>query len=356
MVRTAIALPYSGAFGGTNGSVLGTNWNEWAGSFDYLNNAAVGQGTANVATLYSVSVNDSTISADVTSVPLGGFAGLVSRYDAATGNMYRAGLSGTFNTKTKHEQYTAQIWRKLGGRWTLLTSVAVSGPGELTFVTTDSSEELFLNNVLVAHAGDTKLKTGGVGIYATKGAAVSSFNAAPPVMNAAALPFTDNFSTDAAISANWYTNVGGFGLASGALQGLGTNNVLTLNGVSQQNVSVMAQIQSVPLGTLAGVLARYNAATGNTYMADIVATYDAHTKSTVYTAQIQRRVKGVWKVLYSVGIAQLGSLGFSVSGNQLTLYVGGVQMKTVTDNTITAAGSVGLTGGQGTQVSDFTAG
>jgi hypothetical protein len=309
-----------------------------------------------VATLYSVSVNDSTISADVTAVPTGGFAGLVSRYDAKTGNMYRAGLVASYNSKKKTEQYTAQIWRKLNGTWTLLASDAVSSLGELTFVTTGTSEELFVNNVLVAHAGDTKLKTGSVGIYATKGAAVSSFNAAPPVMNAASLPFTDNFATDAAISANWYTNAGGYSLTGGVLQGLGTNNVLTLNGVSQQNVSLTAQIQSVPLGTMAGVLARYNAATGNTYMADIAASYDAHTKSTVYTAQIQRRVKGVWKVLYSVSIGQLGSLGFSVSGNELTLYVNGSQVGSVKDNTITAAGSVGVTGGAGTQVSDFTAG
>jgi hypothetical protein len=147
-----------------------------------------------------------------------------------------------------------------------------------------------------------------------------------------------------------------FSVANGTLQGLTANNIITLDGVSQQNVALQATILGVPAGTSAGLLARYNASTGNTYMADIAASYNARTKTTTYTAQIQRRVKGVTKTLFSVSIAQLGTLSFNVVGNQLSLYVNGSLLGTVTDNAISGAGSVGIIGGQGTQFGDFTAG
>jgi hypothetical protein len=92
-------------------------------------------------------------------------------------------------------------------------------------------------------------------------------------------------------------------------------------------------------------------------MADIVATYNAWTKTTTYTAQIQRRVRGVWKVLFSTSVGvQPGLLSFDVVGNQLSLYLNGALIGSVKDGTVSGAGTVGVTGGAGTQVGEFTAG
>jgi hypothetical protein len=352
----AVALPFADGFGQANGTLLGAGWDQWLGSVRVSGGAAVGQAAADVATLHGASAADVSVSADVTAVPAGGFAGLLSRHNAATGDTYRAGLAAAYDPKTKAVTYAAQVWRKQGGQWLLLAAQPVTaGTGHLTFVTVSASEELFLNGTLVVVAADGTLKTGAAGLYATQGAALDNFAAGPVTFATTSLPFSDNFS-GAVPGPNWYSNQGGFAVSGGALAGRAGSNVATLYGVAQQNVSVQGQLLALPAGAAAGLLARYNTATGNTYWAGLVSSYDPRTKVTSYAAQIRRRINGTWTVLFSTTAgAHPGLLRFDVSGSQLSLSLDGTLLGTVRDGTLAGAGTVGLSGDQGSRFGSFSA-
>jgi hypothetical protein len=53
---------------------------------------------------------------------------------------------------------------------------------------------------------------------------------------------------------------------------------------------------------------------------------------------------------------QPGLLSFDVVGNQLSLFLNGTLIGSVKDGALSGPGTVGVTGGAGTQVGDFTAG
>jgi hypothetical protein len=357
VTRSNVTLPFSDSFAQSSGSVLSSSWDEWTGSFRDQNQAAVAQSASNLATLHGLAATDVSVSADITVLPAGGFAGLLSRDNPATSSAYRAGLAAVYDPKKRVTTYTAQIWVAHNGNWTLLGSQVVgSGTGHLTFVTVGASEELFLNGTLVVAASDSSLKTGTVGMYATQGVAMDNFAAGAVSFSTTALPFSDSFSSGAVPGSNWYSNVGGFAVTGSGVVGLAASNVMTLYGVNRLNVSVTAQLSALPAGVSAGLLARYNSATGNTYWGGIVATYDAVHKVTTYTAQIRRCVNGVWTTLFSTtkGVAP-GLLGFNVNSTQLTLTLNGKTLGTVFDWSLVTAGTVGLSGGKGTQFSSFSA-
>ncbi len=354
--RPVITLPFSDSFTQADGKLLDPAWNQWTGSFRTQGNVLIAQDAANLATLYSAAQTDSSQSVQVTTLPAGGIVALVARYNSVTGSLYRGGLTSVFNATTRTTTYFAQIWRKQGATWTQLASTAVSAPtGTLTFVTVGASQRLFLNGTLVAASTDAFLKTGNIGIYSTKAVAVDNYSAFRPTLSTTSLPFADSFA-GSALGSNWYANGGGFSVIGGKLVGVGSANEITLYGATQLNVAVQANLLAVPGGTVAGVFARYNVANGNTYWAGITASYNAATRITSYTAQIKRRVNGVWTVLFtkSAGV-QPGLIRLEVSGNQLTLALNGTQLGSVRDAMVTAAGTVGISGGKGTQVSGFSA-
>ncbi len=317
----------------------------------------VAQAATNLATVYGLNASD--VSQTVTlaaNVPLNGFAGLVSRYNAAGTAMYQAGLAAAYDATRKTTTYSAQIWLVVGTKRTLLVSKPVAvGSGRLTFATVRGSLELFLNNTLVAVAADTTLKSGSIGLNATKGSQFSNFTAAAPALTAATLPFTDSFTSGTVPGASWYSDLGGFGVAAGTLTGLAGANEMTLYGVSQQNASVQAQLTALAANTSAGLLARYNASTGDTLWAGLVSSYDAVHKTTTYSAQIRQRVGGVWRTLLTITTGvHPGLLRFDVSGSQLSLYLDGNLVGKIT-GTLLSAGSVGLAGDLGSKWTAFSA-
>jgi len=357
ITRTAVTLPFSDGFSQANGSLLSANWDEWTGSFKTQGKAAVGQAATDVATLYGVSAADVSVSANLTTLLAGGFGGLLSRYTPATGTGYRAGLAAVYDPKTKVTTDTAQIWVDHSGNWTLLASQVVStGSGQLTFVTVGASEELFLNGTLVVAAGDGTVKTGTAGLYATQGVAFTNFAASAVTFTTTSLPFSGNFSHGTVPGSNWYSNVGGFAVTGSGLLGVGSSNAITLNGVSVLNASLQAQLTALPAGASAGLLARYNATTGNTYWAGIVSSYDPVHKVTTYTAEIRRRINGTWAVLKSTTVGVAGGLiGFTVSGSQLTLSLNGKVLVTDFDWSLLTAGTVGVMADKGSQIGSFSA-
>ena len=96
-MQTPIAtLPFTVQFNQTDGTRLGAAWNQLTGTFSVKNSALVSQGPGiGLATLFGLSQANVTVSADIALVPLGGFAGVVSRYNTVTGNLYRGGIAAT---------------------------------------------------------------------------------------------------------------------------------------------------------------------------------------------------------------------------------------------------------------------
>jgi hypothetical protein len=145
-------------------------------------------------------------------------------------------------------------------------------------------------------------------------------------------------------------------LSPSGLTGVGAANEMTLYGINQLNATVQAQIATVAAGGSAGILARYNATTGNTYWAGITATYNATTKVTTYTAKIMRRINGVWTVLFTktTGVKP-GLLNFTVTGTKLSLSLDGNVLGTIYDGALTTPGTVGVSSTRGGQFSTFSA-
>jgi hypothetical protein len=355
--RPLTPVPFGDAFDQTNGKLLGVAWDEWTGSFRSQGDVLVSQSAANLAALHAASQTDVSQSVAIASLPAGGTAALLGRYNTSADAFYRGGLIAVYNSITKVTTYQAQIWRKLAGKWTLLASANVkTGVGTITFLTIGASQQLFLNGTLVAASSDTALKAGVVGLFGTKGVAFDNYTANQPILIPTGLPHAETFGTGLTPGANWYTNYGGFTVANGQLAGIGLANEMTLYGASQLNVSLQEQVSVVSAGGSAGLLARYNAANGNTYWAGLLASYNAATKVTTYTAQIKRRVNGVWAVLFSKGVGtQPGLLRFDVSGNLLSVSLNGALVGSVRDGIISTAGTVGISGSQGSKFSNFSA-
>ena len=313
ITQALVALPFLDAFNEGGNQVLDGDWEEWAGSFRTQGSVAAAQGPLDVATVNSTGLPSIHASVDVTYVPAGGFAGLLGFYNENTGDAYRAGIAASKANKHGVITYTAQIWRTNGKHWTLLASkkiVGGTGTGTLTFITVNGAQELFVNGVMVLHTKDTKLTSGTAGVYATEGVTFANFAVAPVTVTSTSLPYSNALTT--AAGTEWSDLAGGFTSTAAGLVGLGTSNSLVLNGILQQNAVVQAQIGALPSGGSAGLLARTNAATGDTYWGGLVAHYNAKTNTTTYTAEIKRTIHGgttvLWKSVENHGRAGPGGV------------------------------------------------
>ena len=138
---------------------------------------------------------------------------------------------------------------------------------------------------------------------------------------------------------------------SGTLTGQSSGvKLATVNGISETTENVRATI-TPSNGQSAGLVTRY-AGAGNMYFAKIVS------RKGTYKAYIYRIVNGVQKQLavqtYS-GSVTGAVLEFAVSGTSLTLTLNSTTVATVTDSTVTGAGSVGILSSGGATISSFSA-
>jgi hypothetical protein len=342
---TKSQLPFTDSLNQADGSGLSNSWVQSAGTFVFQGGVLVSQDNASVATLYGLSQADSSVQVDIQRASSGSMA-LVSRYVNA-GTMYWAGLINYSGT------YYAEIWRDYGGSWQVLASRRATGTtGTLRLLTEGSTLQLFLNGTLQAFASDTWITSGSVGIYAGYGAALANFQAAAPTFTNAALSFQDNFTqADGSLpSTNWYEQRGTFTDQGGVLVGRDGTNIITLNGISQADVAVRADVQGVPFNGSAGLLARYQTS-GDTYWGGL------DNYGGAVWAEIWRRSGGAWSLLDSrpVSVAATGTLRFEVLGSSLKLYLNNSAVSIATDHGISAGGSVGLYGGQGVFFDNFQA-
>jgi hypothetical protein len=178
---------------------------------------------------------------------------------------------------------------------------------------------------------------------------------APPAgVTTDGLPFSELFSLpDGPLpAARWVPQAGRFSVAAGwAVSRVAGASLATARGVAAANVSLRANVNVAPGGSI-GLVARHSGfGDRSMYLGQIVRT------TTGYVATIVRNVGGVWKVLASRAFhGGIGTLQFDVVGSRLTLSFNGATLLSALDSTLAAAGSVGIrAGGVGSRINAFSA-
>ncbi len=179
---TTTTSPFSDAFIQPDSPYLGSNWVQVYGNTSISDTTVLSRiNDASLATLYGISVKDSSSQATVrdstaqavVNIGSGTSAGLAARFRGTVDHcMYWAGLEKV------GDSYFGRIWVNNGIHWKLLASVPVAGgSGRIRFDCIGSSLSLFLNGVKIASAHDTTLTApGAVGIrLAGDGTTVDSY-------------------------------------------------------------------------------------------------------------------------------------------------------------------------------------
>lgn len=174
---------------------LSTFWTERAGVFSVATNRATAQDPSgpNLAVLNGLSgTANATVTADLFFTGAGQTAGLVTRYQGASGsldrNLYFADLTTLANGNA-----VVRIGKDVNGVKTTLAQTTLLGyfPGanfspaiapKLRFVAKGTQLLVYLDNLFIPllNATDSSFATGSIGIRATAGAAVDNFNATSP--------------------------------------------------------------------------------------------------------------------------------------------------------------------------------
>jgi uncharacterized protein YkwD len=299
-------------------------------------------------TVAGQSTADVTTRADV-NVGVGQWAGLVARY-TGTGdqNMYFGALTGIAGG------YQATIWRNLGGTWTPLVTRSYTGAGQgsLRFNVFGATQELYLNDTLVAYAHDGILTgPGSSGLRTYGGVVMANFSTTALPPSSQPLPFADSFA-GSSLNGTWTTQMGSFQVSAGHAGSLvNSRNLATVTGLSASDVSVQADVAPTN-GQWAGLVTRYSGTGDQTmYLGVLVGTAGG------FQAMLWRDIGGNWTQLTSqsyVGVGA-GTFRFDVIGSSLRLYLNGNAVAWAADSQL-IAGSVGLRSFSNVQYSNFQAG
>jgi hypothetical protein len=177
------------------------------------------------------------------------------------------------------------------------------------------------------------------------------------VVNTAGLPFADDFDrpNNTFLGDVWSSPVGNFSVGNASAVSDARLSLAILNGASEVNVSVSADI-ALPArsGQFATLVARYNGVGDrNMYIGGIQALANGN-----FNAVIFRNVNGVWTQLVSRPVASgTGLLQFEVIDNSLKVFLNGQVVAFAFDNALSTGGSVGLrsNGAIGTRFDNFNA-
>jgi hypothetical protein len=172
------------------------------------------------------------------------------------------------------------------------------------------------------------------------------------------LPFSENFgdpsyvsTSNSGLSSSWQNQAGVVSVSNSNATGQGPVNTATVNGVSQADVTLQADV-NVQRGQSAGLIARYQR-TGdkNMYWGAVVSS------GKQFVVAIWINVNGFWTrltALTSIGSTGRGTLQFTVIGHLLRLYRNGTLVVSVNNARLTT-GAVGICLSQGATLADFSA-
>lgn len=255
--------------------------------------------------------------------------------------------------------FTASILFDNNGVITALASKTVgTGQGTLHFQVVNSSLKLFLNSTLVAFADNATIANpGGILLNKSGGATVTTFNANSITTLTPTLPFTTDFSSTSygsQLDLNWTDQNGNVTVMTGQPTGEapGNANLSTLNGITQADVKVTANV-TMSSGQIAGLVARYTGQNGslesNLYLGQL---YDS---GSGVQATIWKNVGGVYTMLIIGQTANKtsGTFEFDVIGSSLKVLFNGQLLASITDTSLTAAGSVGIRLRQNVAMTNF---
>jgi sugar lactone lactonase YvrE len=363
-------LPFSDNFDTqADGSQLSLFWSDRLGDTTVKNHqvvTAVNDPTSadvnkclSLTTLNGLSVGDVSIQADVTVGATGvQYSGLVARYNGPSdSNMYWAALIGI------NGKFQADIFRNIGGVWTLLASTPVgTGTATLRFEAFGPSLKLFVNGVLTAFASDTALTSGTVGLRSSGGITIDNFACNSIQAVAAATPFNSDFNAQAdgeQLTRVWQDRLGDETIQNHQVASHVNDPasaditkslaLATLNGLNAADVTVQTDIAVATTGiSYGGVVARYSGqGDQNMYWAGVVGVNGS------YQAVIYVNVNGLWTQLANSGVGSgAGTLKFEVKGTTLKLTFGGLTL-TAMDSQLTS-GTVGIRGGGGVTYDNFS--
>jgi S-adenosylmethionine hydrolase len=174
-VSPRFPLTFTDGFTQASNTGLSPAWTIQEGNFNVFNQAAVGTGPVDLATVNTVlPLADAVVSADVQLGAVGQEAGLVVHYGGpGDQNDYEGLLSDTSSG------FVASLVRDVNGVQTVLASASVgSGSGTLELDVSGPSLRLLFNDSVVASAEDVSLGAGGLGLRAIAGATLDNFTAA----------------------------------------------------------------------------------------------------------------------------------------------------------------------------------
>ncbi len=294
--------------------------------------------------------SDVAVQAEIDKIASGGMAGRDSRRAANGQTQYWGGVTRTGNT------YTAQIQKLVGGKVQTLASRTVTLPARsiLRLETVGTTLKLYLNKSLVLTVADASIRgTGTAGTWSSPLSVVWTPTATTLTRTPTTLPYSNapKLPTGTLLDSSWDQWSGSFVGTGSGIGGQAKSNLATLFGLSQKNVSVQADISALAAGNFAGLVLRYNAATGDMVYGQVV-----NTKGTYY-AEIWRVSHGVATRLTHVSLGKTAPhhLRFDAVGTLYTLSVDSHLAGQISDWTSYQGGTVGLQGGAGSRFANFSA-
>ena len=337
---------------------LGQDWSQPTGlSIDSAQAVVTGDSGAQLALFNGsdfVDADGIIVEADVDLANQIGHAGLVARATNDGLNMYLGALCSDGIT------ITAQIWRQLAGVWSSLATQQVPSQvqaGHLRLEISDSLLTLRLDGNDLAYASDSALQTPGLaGLRGTVGVVFDNFVLMPNTLAKVTLPYSESFDgADGALPAEWTCRVDQFVQQGGRAQtqGIASNHSLaTLNSTEKPaDVVVEADIalRSDLLATHAGLVARYDVATGDMYLGSLVK-LDGRLAAHLWLCRA-----GVWKNLALEDLGPFannpnlasGRLQFQVHGTSLRLSLNGQTIAATSNNELSTSGYAGMRGNDG---------
>jgi hypothetical protein len=359
LAHVTIHVAFTDDFTRENGA-LGAAWQVRAGSFTVSSGKAVAANHPSLATVVGGSARDVEVQADVhIAAGSGQSAGLVARYSGpGERNFYLAEVYGMPGTSTVQ----VNLFRNLGGTYTLLRSVNLPGPvsGTLRFEAVGSSLKVFLNGTLVTFAQDATIPGTSeslVGMRGTGSGALDNFQyrAIPPAN--AQLPFSDDFSCAASgqLASTYVEQMGNVRVADGSASNNANVTLATLRGVSAQGQALSAAVNvAAGSGQAVGLVARYSGpGESNFYLAE------AYGKPGMAGVQVNLYLKlsGAYQLLKSTTVSPgAHTLRLEVSGTTQKVFVDNALVLFANDATLTGAGSAGFRlAGSGASLDHFTA-
>ena len=337
-----------------DGDQLERTWQYQAGNFRIAvagtlqGTASVNLATANGAIPDALAETDYSVGA-----ARGQAAGLVARYSATGMYLAQIGSTGT--------GFTANIFKftPATGMVSLLGAAVtgVAGAGTARFEVAGPSLKLFLNDVLVAYASDTKFTTGVVGLLASSASTFTRFMADAIALTTPTLAFADDFSTPVnndQLARNWDERKGNFSITGASdLKANATLNLATVHGITLANAAVQTDI-TVAAGQQGGVVSRFSTANGSYYFAQIV----ANAAGTTFTLNLLKVTSTSTTTLATTTVASgVGVLRLEAVGSNLKVFhgpIGGpMVLKLITYNTSLTTGLTGICTGKNVVFDNF---